>query len=173
MKAYVNIDALPAAQGVLSISASVKNTQPMMAGIGAVLVNRIRLGFRTGTDPWGRPWAPLKMRKGQPLRDTGRLQRSIGYAASADQVTVGTNVLYAKVHQFGAIIKPVRAAFLIFVNRITGKKVLAKQVTVPARPFLPILGGQISLPPAWTGAVVGVIERRLQAEIAKQGGSSA
>jgi len=38
----------------------------------------------------------------KPLLDTGRLQNSITYAADANSVTVGTNVVYARMQQMGA-----------------------------------------------------------------------
>lgn len=38
----------------------------------------------------------------QPLRDTGRLANSITSRATNDYAEVGTNVVYAKTHQFGA-----------------------------------------------------------------------
>ncbi len=48
------------------------------------------------------PWKPVKNRDGQPLRDTGRLMNSITRKATGSEVRVGTNVVYAAVHHFGA-----------------------------------------------------------------------
>ena len=63
-------------------------------------------GFHRGIDPNDRPWAPLKYREGQPLRDTGRLMNSYVSRVTEDGVAIGTNVEYAPPHQFGAHIKP-------------------------------------------------------------------
>lgn len=89
------------------------------AAVGRMLLNRIRLCFRTGTSPYGNTWAPVKFRAlrltgrgkisptgrkqqaannkgggavGQPLRDTGRMARSFTSQPDAKGVTVGTNI---------------------------------------------------------------------------------
>lgn len=142
--------------------------QPIYATIGRVLVNRIRLCFKLGIDPWNNPWAALKIRKGQPLRDTGRLQRSITSRPDKEGVTVGTNVFYAPVHQFGATITPKKAKRLVFPGP-GGKLIFAKKVVVPARPFLPLRrsGAVVALPPAWSVLVVNAIRSYLRGAVEK------
>lgn len=134
------------------------NMEPVYATIGRTLVNRIRLGFKTGIDPWGSPWAKLKFRQGQPLRDTGRLNRSIVAKADATGVTVGTNVEHARVHQYGATIVPKTKSRLVFPGP-GGKLIFAKKVTIPARPFLPLrrASDTVALPPAWSKQVVSAL----------------
>jgi len=126
--------------------------------VGQALVTQIQLGFKFGREPWGTPWEKLKCRKGgSPLRDTGLLRSSIVSKADKSGVTVGTNKIQARVHQFGAIIRPVRAKFLAF--RCGTDMHLAKQVTIPARPYLPIRSNKsVDLPDTWSRAVA----RRLQ-----------
>jgi len=46
---------------------------------------------------------------GKTLLDTGRLWQSLTYKVEGDKVKVGSNVVYAKTHQFGATIKPKKA----------------------------------------------------------------
>lgn len=79
-----------------------------------------RESIRTNFDVGGRPkaWAGLKVRAGQPLRDTGRLMNSMGRHVSSDKVQVGTNVVYAAIHNFG------------------GQAGRGRKVTIPARPFM-------------------------------------
>lgn len=150
------------------LDAAAANPQPVYATIGRVLVNRIRLCFKLGIDPWSNPWAALKMRKGQPLRDTGRLQRSISSRVDADGVTVGTNLIYAPVHQFGATIVPKKAKRLVFPGP-GGKMIFAKKVVVPARPFLPLrrYGATVALPPDWSLLVVRSIKAYLKGAVDK------
>ena len=122
------------------------DTLPLMTRIGRVMVTDTDLNFRRSQGPDGRPWRPLKSRKGQPLRDTGRLQRSIVFDANKKQVEIGTNVLYAPTHQFGAVIKPKKGPFLIFpVAGPGGKKrfVFARQIEIPARPFIGLKTRQV------------------------------
>lgn len=157
------------------------NMQPAWQAVGNNLVNRIRLGFRISKDPWGNTWLPIKWRTprlkkgagrklslagkkqmaantvgspGQPLRDTGRLARSVVAQASATDVVVGTNLIYARVHQFGAVIHPKKGPFLVFGGP-TGQLIFARRVTVPARPYMPIsAGGTMSLPATWAANII-------------------
>jgi len=46
---------------------------------------------------------------GKTLADTGRLMNSITYVKRGNKVIVGSNVVYASIHQFGGVIKPKRA----------------------------------------------------------------
>lgn len=129
--------------------------------LGRVLVTRIQLTFRRSTAPNGARWAPLKLRQGQPLRDTGRLLASITSKVQDREVVVGTNVQYARVHQFGAVIKPVRAKLLRFPNG-AGGFAFARQVKVPARPFMPIgPSGQVDLPASWSAAAINAMARAI------------
>lgn len=98
--------------------------------------------FRTATDPYGQRWKPslrAQLEGGQTLSDTGRLRRSFSVQnVSPRGFAIGTNVIYAATHQFGATIRPKRARFLRF--RLAGGQgplVFAKEVRIPPRPFLP------------------------------------
>jgi phage virion morphogenesis protein len=53
-----------------------------------------------------------------PLTDTARLRRSISYTAGAREISIGTSVIYAAIHQFG------------------GQAGRGKKVYIPARPYL-------------------------------------
>ncbi|UZX16555.1 phage virion morphogenesis protein [Thermus sp. PS18] len=106
--------------------------------------------FRTATDPHGRPWVPslrARLEGGQTLSDTGRLRRSFHVTRiGPDGFTIGTNVIYAAPHQFGAVIRPRRAKYLRF--RLAGGRGVRKggrgrwvttdRVELPARPFFPV-----------------------------------
>lgn len=155
--------------------------KPAFEAVGRVIATRVRLCFKLGVDPWGSPWAAIKWRAprrtndgkrlsqtgkrqaaanaagkaGQPLRDTGRLNRSITSVADSNGVTVGTNVQYARTHQFGATIVPKHAKRLVFPGP-DGAMIFAKKVTVPARPFLPLRpnAAVVALPPDWSLGVV-------------------
>lgn len=165
----IDIDDSVGQAKLRALERALANPRPMYAAIGRVLVNRIRLCFRLGVDPWGTPWLPLKLRKGQPLRDTGRLANSVSAQASADDVVVGTNVRYAATHQFGATITPKKAGGRLVFRGPNGTVIFAKKVVVPARPFMPLrsYGGPPALPPAWSLAASQAIKAYLQG-IAKE-----
>lgn len=108
--------------------------------IGDAWLSRVQLGFTTGTDPWGTPWWPLSpnYRVGQPLRNDGHLMNSFSYVVAGDEMALGTNYgqlegggSIAAVHQFG-----------------TDRAGRSREVSIPARPMLPIAPGE-SLPPDW------------------------
>ena len=74
---------------------------PALDEIGARFIARVRLGFRTSTDPYGNAWEPLKVRAGQPLRNTGRLEKSFVHSATNDFARIGSNLIYASTHNEG------------------------------------------------------------------------
>jgi phage virion morphogenesis protein len=113
----------------------------MWDNIGASLVVSTQHRFEAGVSPEGSPWPPsirARLGGGRTLIDTGRLMASLTHIASDPGIEVGTNVLYAAVHQLGATIKPKSAAALKF--KIGDRWATASQVTIPARPFLGIDG---------------------------------
>lgn len=124
-----------------------KDLSPVMDEIGASLERSTVRRFETGTAPSGVPWKPSQRageQAGQTLVDTGRLRDSLGRQASEDEVIVGTNVVYAAIHQFGGktppvVIRPRRKKALFWPGlKHPVKKVQHPGSRVPARPFLGI-----------------------------------
>ena len=167
-KIVFRIDDSKATAKLKLLQSAIDNPQPVYATVGRVLVNRIRLCFKLGIDPWGSPWLALKFRKGQPLRDTGRMNRSIVSKVDATGVTVGTNLIYAPVHQFGATIVPKNKPRLVFPGP-NGKLIFAKKVVIPARPFMPLRRGadSVQLPPDWSARVTAALKAHFQHEATK------
>ena len=60
----------------------------------------------------------------------GTLRSSITFQVETDRATVGTDLVYAPVQEFGATIKAKNAKFLRFKTR-DGKWHMVKQVTIP------------------------------------------
>ncbi|WP_333661029.1 phage virion morphogenesis protein [Acinetobacter sp.] len=147
--------------------------------IGSVLTQEINVCFVSARDPWGTAWKPLKVRKGQPLRDKGHLKGSINYQVFSDYVEIGsgvgagTNLKYAPYHQFGfsrnvaahskdiyfklnrdgtvghRFVKKSKSDFAQSVN------VKAHTIVVSARPFLPInQEKQVVMPQSWNQAII-------------------
>lgn len=78
-------------------------------------------------------------KKRAPYR-TGTLRRSIHMetiekARDRVVVSVGTNVIYAAIQEFGGIIKAKNAPFLVFRSK-SGRLVRTKSVYIPPRPYL-------------------------------------
>ena len=87
--------------------------------------------FETETDPWGRPWAPLKpatlarRRHGgsRILQDTGRLKGSFHWRVTLDAAVVRAGVRYAAYHQFGTR------------SRSTGRQIIPPRKMLPESPW--------------------------------------
>lgn len=139
-------------RAVLKLSALGQNMLPVARAIGVGLVRNTQDRFRAGRDPEGHPWHPLKPftleHKRGPgiLRESamrGGLMASIAFRADAGAggatVQVGTNKVYGAIHQFGGTIRPKNPKGLLFF-RTAGGQVwgAARQVTIPARPYLGI-----------------------------------
>lgn len=92
---------------------------------------RVRSG---GPGPDGEAWPPNL--EGTPiLYRTGKhLEGQITSSASGSSGEWGCAWEFAHVHQYGATIAPKNADFLAF--SIGGKRVHAKKVTIPPRPFV-------------------------------------
>lgn len=86
------------------------------------------------TSPEGEAWK--KTLDGRaPLFVTGaHLYRSIDHRATSTQAIWGSGWIGARVHQFGAIITPVKASRLAF--HLFGRQVFASKSVIPARPYL-------------------------------------
>lgn len=101
------------------ISERTGNLTPAMRIIGQIVRNSVIKSFMEG----GRPqkWRPSKraMKEGgKTLVDKAILQNSIKPKAFPDRAEIGTNVVYAAIHQFG------------------GKAGRGHKVNIPARPYL-------------------------------------
>lgn len=216
------LDSRAAAKKLQALEAAFDDKQAVFGLIGNRLLNRVRLGFKLGIDPWGRKWKAVKWRAprirmqaikdaggntidykrkvgkdgkfvltkagkaqaeanrqggaavGNPLRDTGRMRNSITSRVEADGVTIGTNVIYAPVHQFGATIRPKKAGRLVFPGP-RGDIIFAKKVIVPARPFLPIRasGQPVVLPVSWSADVVRALRAYATRQVKQKLGAGA
>ena len=107
-----------------------EDTKPMMADIGEIVTESVMRNFEEKRAPDGTPWKPLsevtKARKLHPehiLIETTTLRDSIHPEASADRVEIGTDIVYAAVHQFGIGERSV----------ISSRR---RMPEIPARPFL-------------------------------------
>jgi len=156
------------AQAMLAqLVAKAEDTTPMLNLVGGALKSRVLRQFDKQQDPYGNPWKALKLRAGQILRDTGALRNSIDYEIDGDAaVVIGTKIPYAIVHQTGAHIvagKPPHLSLGGYHTKgspvlrwaVGGQTYVAKEVTIPKRPFLPTeLGG---LPEDWSAEITNTL----------------
>ena len=109
--------------------------KPIMQAAGTQLVSITKRAFR---DPSLRQSAWPAKKSGGPsnLIDKGMLTSSIRITAvNADSVKIGSDRKYAAIPQLGGVINAKPGKRLVFT--IGGKKIFAKSVNIPARPFFP------------------------------------
>ena len=148
------------------IAQRLSHPAPVMRVIAGLLEDRTAENFATQSGPLGR-WPAIKPPKNkartnpQILRDTGRLSASITSRAGNNTAEIGTNVVYAAIHQFGGDINmPARSQQSYFkqakngtIGRLFVRKAAsnfaqwhtrgAHTITIPARPFLPFIDGHL------------------------------
>jgi phage gpG-like protein len=86
------------------------------------------------TSPEGKAWPKTTDGRGALFVTGTHLARSIDHAVVGDAAVWGSGWIGARVHQFGAVIKPVNARALKF--SIGRQTLYRKKVTIPARPYL-------------------------------------
>ena len=136
----IRVEADTISPALARLRALAGDLTPVLDEIGDQLVDNVLERFRRGVGPDGQAW-PVSQRAeeegGQTLVDSGRLRESIVSEAGPSSVTVGTNVLYARIHQLGGTIRPKTADRLRF-RLADGQFVAVDSVTLPARPYLGI-----------------------------------
>lgn len=129
-------------------AAAMADSRPLMRSVAGIMLRAVEDNFEQEGRPKWRDLTPatkLSRAKegkwpGKILQRSGRLAASIVRASTANQAVVGTNVIYAAIHNFGGRTKP-------HVIRAKNKRALAfggivvRQVNhpgsdIPARPYL-------------------------------------
>jgi len=105
----IEVKAEEAMRELRRLAREIEDATPILAEIGELLVQRTKERFAAQRAPDGTPWAPLAARtierKGHAralLGESGRLSHEIVYQVSKDRLEVGSPLVYAAVHQFGA-----------------------------------------------------------------------
>ena len=139
----ITIDDRQVGRALRGIAAIGRSPAQLLGAISVGLVRNTQDRFDDETAPDGSAWAPLNplyasgKRRPGILRESGMsggLQGSITGEVQGHSVVVGSNKIYAAVHQFGATITPRAGKALHFM--MGGQKIVARSVTIPARPYL-------------------------------------
>lgn len=121
-----------------ALSARAEDMTDLMGAIGDALVRSTHVRMEREQAPDGTPW--IKSRRaaetgGRTLYMAGHLSRSITFEAARDRVAVGTNLVYAAIHQYGGTIKPKTPGGKLRFPVPGGHAVVAS-VTIPDRRYL-------------------------------------
>ena len=107
---------------------------PAMNKMGrrAVLSARRRFESKVGVD--GKPWTPSLKDKGETMIASGALRNMLSHQFDDDGFVYGSQRVYSALLHFGGTVRPKTAKALAFT--LNGKKIFAKSVTIPARPYV-------------------------------------
>lgn len=160
MQTVITIDDLEIQTLLKKLSEKAGNMQPVMREIAAILHGATEDAFESESSLDGTAWAPIK-RKGKILQDTGGLAASISQHYGEDFALVGSNKVYARIHQLGGktaahTIKPRHKKSLAFGGRVV-KKVSHPGSNIPARPFL-------GISPLARKKIINALKRHLSAD---------
>ena len=148
MRVESQIDVTPIQQAFKRLQQLGTDTTPITRGIAAVLASESEDAFASETAPnTGKKWLPLSARYQEKLEESGRnglmLQRSQGGLAmsltttyDATRAAIGSNKVYAALHQWGGL-----------------PTMPAAPAAVPARPYM-------GLSPQGVADIVDIIRQK-------------
>ncbi len=139
----IEVTDAPVIAALNKLAAAGRDLAPAMRAIATALLSQTEDNFDAESGPLGK-WPAVKDKKrqgGKILQDTGRLAASVTPFWSATEAGVGSNVIYAAIHQLG------------------GKAGRGLKTTIPARPYLP--GTDAGLQPDAEQRVLEVVQEHL------------
>lgn len=101
----ITIQDEPVRQLLEGLAARFGDLTPLMRNIGEIVRERAMQSFASSASPDGKPWKPsfrALRQGGKTLIDTAILRNSINIRPGPASVEVGTPIVYAGTHQFGA-----------------------------------------------------------------------
>lgn len=112
MAQFITLDDGELNETIGAVAAKLGNLAPAMKEVGEYMLLATRERFDRQQDPMGRPWTALSPRYAQRkasnpralrgiLTLRGILRDTITYQARPDSVVIGSNLLYAAIHQLG------------------------------------------------------------------------
>ena len=99
------------------------------------------------------PWAPKRDGTPSNLQMSTTLSKAFHLEVTASYAKLSNATIYAAIHQFGGVIRP-KGKALVWTDA-NGQKHFAKKVTIPARPFFPVVAGQLTAAAAKLIAAAG------------------
>lgn len=107
---------------------------PAMDDMGQAAVASATKRFESKIGVDGQPWTPSLKNKGETMIRRGHLRDSLTHRFNDDGFVYGSQRVYSALLHFGGTVRPKNAKALAFT--LNGKKIFAKSVTIPARPYV-------------------------------------
>lgn len=148
------------------LEAAGKNLTPVFRAMGTTFKSITEGTFNSvGASYRPLPW-PAK-RDGSPsiLQRSTTLAKSFHLEISSTHARLSNPAVYAAIHQFGGTIRPKNKKFLAF-KLPDGSTIFLRKVTIPARPFYPVVDGKL------TAAAETKIARAGERAVARLSGQS-
>ena len=129
-----------AIQKLTGIASQLQHPRKLYGLLGETLKKIHADRFKAEVAPDGKKWQPLspitREIKGndQILKQGGYLSQKTAYNYDDNRLEFGSDAKYAKLHQFGGVIRPKKGKRLKFGKG--SNAVYAKQSKIPARPWL-------------------------------------
>lgn len=127
--------------GLTRLYQAAETIAPALKNIGEYEAQVTRGRFVDEEDPEGKAWKPLnplyrKTQKGSGILkgESRSLSQIIWQLVDDASVEIGSNEVYARIHNEGGVIKAKDAPALVF--SMGGKTIKVKSVTIPKRQFL-------------------------------------
>jgi phage gpG-like protein len=141
------------------VAATARNPIAIMRAAGMVFKSITEGNFNSaGASFRPIPWKPKYDGSPSNLQKSTTMARSFHLEVTATTATVSNPMPYAAIHQFGGEIRPKSGGSLMWTAP-DGAKVFAKKVTMPARPFFPVVNGKLT--PAAEALILKAAERAL------------
>lgn len=139
--------------------AKVKPPTPVLRAMGTTFMSITMGTFNSvGANYRPIPWKPKIDGSPSNLQKSTTMAKAFQLQVTATLATVSNSAVYSRIHQFGGVIKPKSGPVLKF--KVGDRWVSKKQVTMPARPFFPVLNGVIT--PKAAEKVVAAASREIQ-----------
>lgn len=144
--AFFRLDRNDISPVVTRLIARARNPEPVLRAMGTTFKSITEGNFNSmGAEFRPIPWPPLKDPPGKAsiLQRSTTMAKAFRLSVTSRTATLSNPTIYAPVHQFGATIKPQSAKRLSWVNS-GGRRVFAKQVVIPPRPFYPVRNDKLT-----------------------------
>ena len=145
----ITIDDREVQKLIKDLTNCLKDRRPLMRKIAGIMHDAVEKNFEAEGRPGWKPSKRAIIQGGKTLQDTGSLATSISQTYDNDKAIVGTNKIYAAIHQFGfhgsvsvkshirkIKSRDIRQGKKIIAKGITTVKEHSKTMNIPQRPFL-------------------------------------
>lgn len=133
---YDDSELRSALMGMIALG---ENPAPVMRDLAAYGEASTRERFHTETGPDGKPWKKslrAMLTGGKTLTKSGHLGDSMTSDSGRAWAAWGSNMIYARIHQLGGVIKAKIAGGMLRFRLANGAFVSVAQITMPKREYL-------------------------------------